>query len=88
MTFDFQPLDFTIFYCCKSFLRNKAQTWHSEEVQKSIIHGVNSDKNIDDLCISTLKSSHPIWVTQYQNHIQVKEIILGSWKKSGINGIN
>ena len=60
ITSAFRPLDLRVFRCCKTFLRNKAQTWHSEGVQKQMINGVNSDKVIVDLCISTLKSLHPI----------------------------
>ena len=34
MTSYFQALDFTVNRSCKSFLRNKAQTWYSEQVQR------------------------------------------------------
>ena len=36
MTSNFQPLDLTVSYCCKTFLRNKGQIWYSEEVQQLI----------------------------------------------------
>ena len=52
MTSYLQPLDLTVNRSYKAFLRNRAQTWYSQQVQSQIEKGIQPDKVSVDLRIA------------------------------------
>ena len=56
----FQPLDLTVTRLCKSFLRDKTQIWHIEQVQAQISKRIAPESVSVDLKISILKPIHSI----------------------------
>lgn len=86
MMYYFQPLDLTVNHCYKAFLRNKAQTWYLEQVQKQIINRWRYPRQ--SFCwfayYHTKASPSKMVDLISQSHVSKRKSTLNGWKKSGI----
>ena len=82
MTHLFQPLNFTVDGCCKSFMKKKFAEWFAQQFDKQRLEDIEMKFDLTET-----KSIHANWVTQFYNHMLTEDgskVVTTSWKRSGI----
>ena len=90
MTHFFQPLDLTVNWSAKSFMRNKFVIWYAEEIKKQMDAGVPAESIDVNLKLTSLKALHANWLIELYNVLTTadgKEMVLNGWKKSGVTAV-
>ena len=82
-----QPLDGNTNKWAKDFRKAKSSTWFSKQVQKHLDKGIALEDIDIRFQLTTMKPLHANWLIDLYNKLtspQVKDVIIGGWKKSGI----
>ena len=88
MTNIFQPLDLSINRSCKFFLRRKAQSWYSLQIEKQMKEGKKAHEINADTTISIMKPLHAKWVVSFYDYMKNhSEIVLAELRKSNIEEV-
>ena len=62
LTHEFQPLDVNVNGVAKGFLKDKFQTWYTDEIQKQMHNGKGVYEADVDTSFSRMKPIHARWV--------------------------
>ena len=90
MTHFSQPLDLTVNWSAKNFMRKKFVTWYAEEIKKQMDAGAPAESIGVDLKLTSLKALHANWLIELYNVLTTtdgRETALNGWKKSGVTAV-
>ena len=86
LTNKFQPLDLTVNKPAKSFMRNKFNTWFSEEVAKQLRKGKSPADVKVSLKLLDIKDLHAGWIEETYRYLKDHpEFILKGFDLAGIS---
>ena len=83
----FQPLELTVNKPSKTFVSNKYQDWHAQEVSAQLQRNVNPHDGKMGVNLSTVKPLHARWIVYFYKEMQLqtsKSIIEKGFKKGHI----
>ena len=69
MTSKCQPVDLAVNGAAEGFMKNKFNTWYSEEIGKALDQRVNYMNIEIPLRLSALKPLHASWVVQLHDYL-------------------
>ena len=83
----YQPLDLTVNRSCKDFLRQEAQKWYSDKINKQTTREKRSNEVKVDVILSVIKPLHAKWIVKFYDWFS--DVFRGYRKEiSDCNGLN
>ena len=83
-THKFQPLDINDSGAAKCFLKDKFQTWYTDEIRKQMDNGKGFNEVDGDTRLSRMKPIHAHWVIDLYNCLRNSEKIIENGFKGAV----